>query len=154
MGGGGAQGAGLSHGEEKEEEQRSGQQQAELTHGTGSFYDGGLGQNLHDPGPDRGRTAAVGVQVAQQLLDHQVRVLRLVAEGGTAGQARSRGASGSVRCHYRFLLTWMENMMIWKHWTAKLRPSHRPRLSRCLRTSRWRHSTAAVDLQRPAALRG
>lgn len=40
-----------------------------LTHGSRSFYDSSLGQDLHDPGSDRSWTPAVGVQVTQQLLD-------------------------------------------------------------------------------------
>lgn len=50
---------------------------APLTNRAGGSDDGSLGQDLHDARPHRGRAAAVGVQVAQELLDNQVGVLRL-----------------------------------------------------------------------------
>lgn len=48
-----------------------------LTDGAGGRDDGSFRQDLHDARPHRGRAAAVGVQVAQELLDNQVGVLRL-----------------------------------------------------------------------------
>lgn len=51
--------------------------QGHLTHRARGRDDSSLRQDFHDARPHRGRAAAVGIQVAQQLLDDQVRVLRL-----------------------------------------------------------------------------
>lgn len=51
--------------------------QGPLTHGAGGGDDRGFRQDFHDARAHRGRAAAVGVQVAQELLDNQVGVLRL-----------------------------------------------------------------------------
>ena len=48
-----------------------------LTHGAAGCDGGCLQQHLHDAGPHCGGGLAVGVQVAQELLDDQVRVLGL-----------------------------------------------------------------------------
>lgn len=51
--------------------------QGPLTDRAGGGDDGSFRQDLHDARPHRGRAAAVGIQVAQELLDNQVGVLRL-----------------------------------------------------------------------------
>ena len=48
-----------------------------LTHRARGGDDSSFRQDLHDARPHRGRAAAVGIQVAQELLDNQVGVLRL-----------------------------------------------------------------------------
>lgn len=65
-----------------------------LTHRAGGSDDRGFRQDFHDARAHRRSAAAVGVQVAQELLDDQVRVLRLREEDELGLDSNPTGSLG------------------------------------------------------------